>query len=182
MTYPSETLNFPSELLTGDSLNVFSERPSYEDGRQFRIDYEFSVDSGDTQVIKFEIGSNINLLLSNIDVDQGGLYYRVFSGGTEGGTFSDAVTVYPANSKSGVATPTPAVTVSTGGTLDITGEEPNTTLRIRTANSNAQRNTVGGVLGDMRGFPSTTAYVVITTLTGVNTTCTGTIKLRWEQE
>lgn len=180
--YPSETISLPSELLTGDSLNVFNERPSYDEGKQFRIDYEFSIDSGETRVIKFEIGSNINLLSSNVDVDQGGLYYRVFAGGVEGGLFNTPITVHRINLKTGAPSPTTSVTVSTGGTLDVTGVTPNTILRVRTANSNAQRNTVGGVLGDMRGFPPTTAYVVITTLTGVNTTCTGTLKLRWEQE
>lgn len=180
--YPSDVVTFPDALLSGDSLQVVSERPSYKEGREFRMDYEFSLDSGTTRVLKFVINGNIDLNLSNVDVDQGGLYYRVFSDGTEGGTFGTTIPVYRANNKSGIPTPAPIVSVSTGGTLDVTGQEPNTILRIRTANSNAQRNTVGGTLGDMRGFPPTTAYIVMTTLSGVNTTCTGTLKLRWEQE
>lgn len=177
--YPADGV--PSSLISGDTLVTSYESVGYNEGRQFRIDYEFDIDSSTDRVLKFEIAGNIDLLSSVADVDDGNLYYRVFSDGIEGGTFGDDVTVFPVNSKSGAPTPTSAVTVTTGGTLDISGEEPNTTLRIRTASANGQRQTVGGSINDMRGFPTATAYVYMSVLDGGGS-CTGTLKLRWEQE
>ncbi len=180
--YPSDAISFPANMVDGDSLKVFSERPGYNEGRQFRVDYEFSIDNNDVQVLKFVINDDVDLLLSSVDIDQGGLYYRVFSGGVEGGTFDENINIYRSNNKTGVPTPISQVSASTGGTLDVSGETPNTTIRIRTANNSAQRSTVGGSIDDMRGFPPTTAYIVMTTLDGSNATCTGTLKIEWEQK
>lgn len=168
-------------MISGDTIVTSLQSVGYNEGRQFRIDYEFNIASGTPSVLKFEIAGNIDLLSSIADVDDGNLYYRVFSGGVEGGVFDDDITVFRVNNKAGVPTPTGVVIVTTGGTLDITGVEPNTTLRIRTANASGQRETVGGSINDMRGFPVVTAYVYMSVLDGGGS-CTGTLKLRWEQE
>lgn len=147
-------------------------------GRIFRSFYELDLGANETLVFKFEVTGDVVLESSAIDIDAGGIRYAVYSGGVEGGTF-DPLTPFKTNNVSGTPAATSNVTISVGGTLDVAGVEPNDVTRVLAANANSKQSTVGVVEGDMRGFPATTAYVVVEALDGVNSSSTGTIKWLW---
>ncbi len=173
--------SFPDDLLAGNRLRVDVGEAGFYEGRQFRIDYLIDIPSGATRVIKFETGGDTLLLSSLIDIDDGAIDYSVYAGGVEGGTFGDPVTIWKTNLMSTSPAPEPRAVVTTGGTLDASGVEANTRIRLRTSNSSAQRETVSGIANDLRGFPSTTAYIVMKSLGGAQGAISGTLKLRWEE-
>jgi hypothetical protein len=151
---------------------------AYDEGRLFRTQYDIL--SGETLplVIKFEISTNINLLSALQDVHDGSMRYRVFSSGIEGGTFTP-ITVYRANNKTGVPIVDSGLTVSAGGTLDVTGITPIDISYIRTAGASGQTSTVEGLQSRMRGFPPTTAYVVVDQIPTSNKAPEGVLKYEW---
>lgn len=170
------------------SLNQYTRRlrvetgsTAYNEGRAFRAVHEFALGAGEVRVIKFAIAGNIDLRLSRQNVDVGGLDYRVYAGGVEGGTFDQIIPTRRGNNKSGVPIVAPMVTISYGGTLDVTGVDPADIVRLLTANASGQRFTVGGDDGIQRGFPATTAYVVLSTLAGAAAPA-GVLHYEWEQE
>lgn len=160
------------------SLRVSSSSPAFDEGKIFRAFWELNLESGSIRVFKFEIIGDIILLSSSIDIDDGGIEYRVYAGGVESGTFTP-ITTYRSNNMSGVGTTTSNVILSTGGQLDVTGVASNDLVRVRAANANSKQSTVGTFVDDERGFPATTAYVVVKPLAGVSGSSTGTIKWLW---
>ncbi len=167
--------------LESTRIKVESGNSAFDEGMVFRAFYEVELPSSSTRVFKFSISDDVALLSSEIDIDNGGISYKVYGGGVEGGTFTPIPSLRT-NSMSGTPTPASNVTVSTGGTLDVTGVPLNDLLRIRSAGSNSKQATVGISDDDMRGFPAMTAYVVITSLQGVNGTSNGVIKWRWQNK
>lgn len=155
-----------------------SSSPAFDEGKIFRAFWELNLSSNDTRVFKFVITGDIILLSSSIDIDDGGIEYRVYAGGVESGTFTP-VTTYRSNNMSGVGAPASDVTVSTGGQLDTTGFTNTDIVRVRAANANSKQSTVGAFIDDARGFPATTAYVVVKPLAGVSGSTSGTIKWLW---
>ncbi len=166
---------------TGDNqrIKVDDGNPAFDSGKIFRAFWELDLPNNDTRVFKFTITGDIILLSSSIDIDDGGIEYKVYAGGVESGTFTP-MTSFRSNNMSGVDTPASNVTISTGGTLDVTGVPLNDLVRVRAANANSKEATVGTFTDDARGFPATTAYVVVSTLPGVSGTSSGVIKWLWQ--
>lgn len=152
---------------------------AFDEGKIFRSFYQVSLASGVTRVFKFVVSGDVVLLSSNIDIDDGGIEYKVYSGGVESGAFTPLPS-FRTNNMSNVGTPTSNVQVFTGGALDTTAATLNDLVRIRAANANSKQATVGALDDDMRGFPATTAYVVIENLDGVSGTSSGVIKWQWQ--
>jgi len=150
---------------------------AYDEGRLFRTFYDFT---GDTMpvVLKFTITKDANLLSSSQEVHDGSLRYRVYTSGVEGGTFTD-LTSYPVNNKTGVVASDSGITVSVGGTLDVSGVEPNDVVYVRTSGASGQTSTVDAITSSSRGFPPTTAYVVIDQIPGGNKSPEGVLKYEW---
>ena len=154
---------------------------AFNEGRGYRLNYPFTIPNGGSDIVlKFVVEAPIDLTFSQTEIDQGGILYRVFTSAqvTETAPVNTPVDwVYPKNPR--VPHSGSAITVTTGGTVTTTGDE-NTTLRIRTASGAGNRSNAVSGESSKRGFPATTAYVIISQLNGVNTDTTGVLKLEWE--
>lgn len=151
---------------------------SYNDGLKFRSLYDFSGASFPL-VLKFVITKDIDLTLATQNIYDGSLRYRVFAGGVEGGVFTD-IPQYPINNKSGVGVASDSgMAISVGGTLDVTGVDYSDIIYLKTSGSGAQAETVPAESSSMRGFPATTAYVVIDQIPGGNNSPSGLVKYEW---
>lgn len=176
MTFAS---GLPQSMKSGNRLKVEDGNFAYDSGKIFRAFYELNLANNATRVFKFEVSGDVDLLSSQIDIDEGGIEYRVYASGVEGGTFTP-LQEYAANNKSTVTNETSLVKVSTGGTVDVTGIVNNDVVRIRAANANSKQATVDSADDNIRGFGAATVYVVVKPLVGVNGNTTGTIKWRWQ--
>ena len=181
---PHAIKGIPSDLITDGEygarrLKVEGGNSAFDDGKIFRSFWELNLASAATRVFKFSVTGDVILLSSSIDIDDGGIEYKVYAGGAESGVFTP-LTAFRSNLMSGVATPASNVIISTGGALDVTGVAVNDIIRVRAANANSKQSTVGSEVDDMRGFPITTAYVVVKNLTGVSGSSTGALKWRWQ--
>ena len=180
----------PSDLLTSavegvrriKVTNQTLAEKAFDEGLRFRAFYTFALSTNEVRVIKFVINKEINLNFSAQFVDNGGLRYRVFSAGPiEGGVFTDAAQSLRVNNRAGVPIVQPGTIILAGGTLDVTGFTPIDQNNILTAGASAQRSSVDGTQFSPRGFPVTTAYVVLDTLpTSGNTSApSGLLKYEW---
>lgn len=150
---------------------------AYDEGRKFRLTYDIS---GETLplVLKFEITKNIDLTLSVQNIYEGALVYKVFVGGVEGGAFTP-ITSYRTNAKTDAPIVDSGMVVSSGGTLDITGVDYVDISYIKTASQNQRNSTVTGESISDRGYPPTTAYVVIDNIPGDNNDPFGIVEYEW---
>ena len=173
-----------SDIYTSDKpgnrrLKVEESSTAFEDGRVFRSYHELDIANNETQVFKFTLTGDVVLLSSNIDLDDGGIRYEVYnSDPIESGVF-EPIPSYQTNLASGASLNISNVVISTGGEVDVTGLTPNDVTRVLSANANSKQSTVGVIDGDERGFPATTAYVVVSVLDGVSGGAKGTIKWLW---
>lgn len=154
---------------------------SFDEGNIFRAFWELNLSSGATRVFKFTLSDDVILLSSNIDIDDGGISYEVYSGGVESGVFTP-IQEFKTNLTSGTPSNTSNAKISTGGALDVSSAIRTDLTRVLSANANSKQSTVGSIDGDMRGFPATTAYVVIKNLAGVSGSSKGTIKWLWKNK
>jgi hypothetical protein len=156
---------------------------AYEDGREFRAYYDFTK-LPIPAVLKFVITRNIDLTTSMQEIRKGGMRYRVFLGGVEGGTFSALNTVFSKNSKTGSPVTSAGVTIFTGGTLDVTGIDPIDISYVGASGEVGQTVAVSTNENQPRGFPPTTAYIIIDSdrLPGVAEDPSGIIKYEWTVE
>jgi hypothetical protein len=180
---PSDLMSSPVEgVRRAKVTNQTLTEKAFDDGLRFRAFYDFTLATSEVRVIKFVITKEINLTFSGQFMDSGGLRYRVFAAGpTEGGTFTAAAQSQRMNNRLGVPVFTSGIEILAGGTLDVTGFSPIDQNNILTAGATAQRTTVDGTQFGPRGFPVTTAYVVMDTLsTAGNTTApSGLLKYEW---
>lgn len=183
MRVPSILQGLPDDLLTSfvvEQRRLKTEQgdTAYDEGRKFRAFYDFT---GVTMpvVLKFVIDKPINLMLSTQEVHDGALRYRVFTGGVEGGTFSTTIPSLRINNKAGVPIIDSGVTLTTGGTLDVTGQAVNDIVYVRTAGASGQTSTVADTTLSDRGFPPATAYVVVDQIPGGNKSPEGVLKYEW---
>lgn len=158
-------------------------------GREFRTYKEFYVASstqilpGVTYVIKAVVPINIILASLEVALDNGFLRMRTFAGGTEGGSFSETLPIFPKNNMSERPTPfyTPQVILTAGGTHNAAGTLLDV-VRLKVQN-NANSSATAAVAGsdaDSRGVSVGTYYFLLTNIGGVDP-LEGTFHARWEE-
>lgn len=175
----------PFDLLTdgGDGpnrrLRVDIGQTGFFGGREFRTFREFSIGSGATLVLKIVVPINAILMEQGIELDAGSIRITNAAGGTEGGTFSEALPVIGKNNMSERPTPfyTPVITFNAGGTH--TGGFVFDIHRIVAGTATAQQFTVGKTVGDERGIAANTYYVRYENIAAQ--TATGTFWFIWEE-
>lgn len=183
MTIPRYGL--PIQCFTADPADYFGESrakvevgdTAFFEGRVFRTFKEFGSATTATYVIKAELGVDTILRELKIEAEAGTARVAVYSGGTEGGAFSESLPAIPANNMS--IKPQPAYAsqsaLTAGGTHSLDGTLVDV-IRVKAADNSNFSDTVGEGGGGPRGVPAATFYYVCT-LTGF----IGLIRGRWEE-
>lgn len=146
-------------------------------GREARTFYEFSIPSGQQQVIK--VVSLTNTIVQNfiVELELAEIRLELVVGGTEGGTFNTPLPIFKTNTMTTASSYTPQVTMNRGGTH--TG---GTVVDLLTAvsGSNAQKSIASSANESQpQGFPAGTFYIRLINTDG--NTANGIFRTRWEE-
>lgn len=172
----------PVKLMTDDDgpyarVRVDVGQTGFFAGREFRTFYEFSIPSGQTQVIKVVAPIDTIVQTFGVDLDLAELRVELRSGGTEGGTFATSIPSLPANGMSSSSGYAGQVAMSTGGT-HTGGTVYDLLILYSGANQNkAIASTASENLP--QGFPAGTYYISLQNTDGA--TATGVFRARWEE-
>lgn len=159
---------------------------AFQEGKEFRVSYEFSVDEGAPVTFRFSCAVDFLLQLQSLSVDQAALRYRAYRSiqGTETGTFDTPIPIFRQNFTAQAKDLDPVATIDTGGGFDVTpGEVSVETIRLRTSGATAQKATVSAAVGDERGVGAGTYYLVLERLplaAGADPAL-GVFDLKWEE-
>lgn len=169
-----------SGMLSGTTrqrLRVDVGEPSFFEGRQFRLYKEFNIALGATYVIKAVTTRDIILYGLELSLTSGEVKLTTATGGTEGGSFSETLTLFPRNTMSERPTPIYAATsvVTAGGTH--TGGTELDLLWVKTADNSNFAASVGIAPGDERGIAAGTYYFRLNAVIAA----TGVFKARFEE-
>ena len=172
-------VSLPRDLMTdgGDGpnrrLRVDDGQTGFFAGREFRAYHEFTANT----VFKVVVPINVILWDLSILLSAGQARLETVVGGTEGGSFSVPVPVFPRNTMTERQTPlyTNQVAISSGGTH--TGGTVLDILVNKTADNSNFSASAGSEGGDERGIGPGTYYFRLT----VTGTTSGIIKARWEE-
>ena len=147
------------------------------DSQHYFMFHEYSVVASGTEVVKVVITGDTVMESFVIKVMAGTARVEIVSGGTEGGTFSQTVPVFPVNGMSTAPVRASTTTVTSGGTL--TG---GTTLDLFLVNTGDNVNQSTGVsVGEnfQIGFPAGTYYIRVVNTD--NSASYGLIKALWHE-
>lgn len=179
----------PSEYNSRARVKVDVAQTGFEQGRQYRISYEFDIPNGSSRVIKFDSPIDFILQGQNLAVDDGAVLFRAFRSAdvTDNGGFVTIIPVIGINIMS-IADPyVGQVTLSTDGTITPDTPPPGVlslaveTIRLRSPTASGQRTTIGETIGDERGLPAGSYYLEFTNI-AASGAATGVYSLRWEEE
>lgn len=146
-------------------------------GREAYTFHEFSIPTGQSQVIKVVSLSDTIVQRFSVELDLASIRVELVAGGTEGGTFSTSLPIFKSNTMSTASAYTPQVTMTYGGTH--TG---GTVVDVLTAISGdkPQKSTAATATEDLPvGFPAGTYYIRIINTDGA--TASGIFRARWEE-
>ena len=181
---PFIIVGVPDKLVSGGGLEGTNPRlrvdvgePSFFDGRQFRTFKELNIGLGATYVIKAVVPLDVILYGLEMVLTTGEVKLQTLVGGTEGGTFSETLPIFPRNTMSERPEPiyTPTVVLTAGGTH--TGGTVLDLLWVKTATNSQFGGNVGAAPGDERGVGAGTYYFSLNAITAA----TGVFRARWEE-
>ena len=172
----------PSKLMTdGDGdysrMRVDIGQTGFFAGREARTFYEFSIPSGQTQVIKVVSPTNTIVQTFSVELELAAIRLELRVGGTEGGTFNTALPIFKTNTMTEQSGYTPQVTMNRGGTH--TG---GTLVDLLTAVSgaNANKSVASSASENLpQGFAAGTFYIKLINTDGA--TASGIFRARWEE-
>jgi len=182
-TYAERVEAYPPKVLMTDGngdyarLRVDVGQTGFFAGREARVLYEFSIASGNMQVIK--IVSPVDTIVQDISVEifLAEIQLELVVGGTEGGTFNTPLQIFKTNVMSTSSDYEPQVTMNAGGThtggtivdllYSVSGVDP-------------KKATVAGATeASPQGFAAGTFYIKLMNTDGA--TATGIFRARWEE-
>jgi hypothetical protein len=149
---------------------------AFDNGDSYRVDYPFSIaNNGDSIVIKYIVNEPSILTLSSVEVDKGGIEYKVFAGSqtAELTPFNNPIIVYPKNTSVAI-NPSP-ISIFDGGSATFSGQQ-NTTARVKAPSSGGNRSSVVDNEGTSRGFGLSTVYVEISRIDDESASVKGVLK------
>ena len=148
-------------------------------GREFRTVYEFSIATGASQVIKIVSSCDTIIQMFGADLQTAKLRVELLFGGTEGGTFATALSIFKTNTMSSSSNYVKQVTMTTGGTH--TGGTLVDLLLLKSGDgTSASKDTITSATESLPvGFPAGTYYVRLINTDGA--TATGVFRARWEE-
>lgn len=155
------------------------DRWHFAKGLHFRSFRRLNITSGTTLVIKAVVGVNTILTHFTVGLKSGSLEVRTLVGGTDGGSFSETLPVFPCNSMTEVPAPAPTsqVVLTAGGTH--TGGVERDVFYTQVASAGAQAQSTGAGQGDIRAVPPATFYFEL--IASGNESSVGTVHMRWEE-
>ena len=173
----------PDRLLTEggnnpfDRLKVTVDRSCFFAGRQGFTFYQYSIPTGQTQVIK--VVASVDTLVQSFgaSLNIAALRIELVVGGTEGGTFGTSLPILPTNTMSTVGAYTLQVTMATGGTH--TGGTVVDVLELNAGVPARQAVASSATENEPFGFAAGTYYIRLINTDGA--TATGVFKARWEE-
>lgn len=182
----SATLIEPSPDLMTDGgygdyrrLRVDVGQTGFFAGREFRTLYEFSIATGATQVIKVVAPCDTIVQMFAAELQTAKLRVELLFGGTEGGTFSTALSIFKTNTMSSSSNYVRQVTMTTGGTH--TGGTLVDLLLLKSGDGTSESKDVVTTATESLpvGFPAGTYYIRLVNTDGA--TATGVFRARWEE-
>ena len=171
-----------ADLMTNEGgdfarLRVDVGQTGFFEGREARTFYQFSIPSGQNQVIKVVSPTDTVVQTFSVELDLASIRLELIVGGTEGGTFNTPLPIFKTNTMSTASDYTPQVTMNRGGTH--TG---GTVVDVLTAISGANPNKAisqSATEALPQGFSAGTFYIRIINTDGA--TATGIFRARWEE-
>lgn len=139
-------------------LRVDPDQTSFWEGKQYRTFYELNVPAGQSRVFKAVVGVNTVLFDVSLVLDSGSVRLRTVAGGTEGGSFSEALPIIRKNTMTDCPVVSSSNVLTTGGTLNLSGAIDIDRIRLVAANATAQQSSVGSKNFDQRGVAPGTYY------------------------
>jgi hypothetical protein len=173
----------PDRLLTEggnsqyDRLKVTLGRSCFFAGRQRFTFYQYSIPTGQTQVIKVVAGVDTLVQSFGASLNIAALRIELVVGGTEGGTFSTSLPILPTNTMSTVGAYTSQVTMATGGTH--TGGTVVDVLELNAGVPARQAVATSATENEPFGFAAGTFYIRLINTDGA--TASGIFRARWEE-
>lgn len=188
MGHYNSWLHYTSSKNSGfERVRVDVAQTGFFEGREFRTFKELNIAAGATYVVKAVVPINIILFGLDASLDAGSLRIGTYVAGTEGGTFSETLPIFPTNNMSGGSDHRNnysggvyvAQTVLTAGGTHTGGTELDV-LRLKTSGNSTFSSSVGASGQDERGVAANTYYFRLLNLSGTDAV-TGTFKARWEE-
>lgn len=163
-------------------LEVDAGNTAFNEGKEFRFPREYSF--SDTPVV-FKFLAPVDFILQRqfLSCDTGNVRFRAFreGQGTETGVFDTPEEIVRNNGTQAAKDLDPLVTITSGGGFTPNdGEAPKEVLRIRSSGATAQKTSVSGAIGDERGLPAGTYYLILQRIDG-NETANGVYEIKWEE-
>lgn len=176
----SKDLHYTGDRWSGyERLKVDSAQTGFFEGREFRTFIEFSIAAGASLVCRFTAPTPFILFGQRLLVDDGKIRLAAKdASGVAGGSWT-ARPIIGKNRMPERRFPyyVAQCTADSGGTY--TGGVDLEVVRVATAGATGQAATVGGSIGEERGLPAGTYYLVLTNYG--SGTATGTYDLWWEE-
>lgn len=182
-THAERVEAYPPKVLMTDGNGAYARmrvdvgQTGFFAGREARTFYEFSIPTGQTQVIKVLSPTDTILQMFSAELDLAELRLELRVGGTEGGTFETALPIFKTNTMSSASAYVPQVTMAVGGTH--TG---GTLVDLMTLISGANANKAVASSGKEelpQGFAAGTFYIKLINTDG--NTANGIFKAQWEE-
>ncbi len=169
--------HFTDSTARNSRLRVDVGQTGFFAGREFRTFLELNMTLAQVLVVKAVVPLNIVLFGLETVLTAGETRIETVVGGTEDGTFSTALPLFPRNTMTERPTPlyAPVVTLAHGGTH--TGGTVIDLLLNKTADNANFAASVGQNSQDERGIGAGTYYFRITAVAAAK----GTFKARWEE-
>lgn len=148
-------------------------------GREFRTIYEFSIATGATQVIKIVSDCDTIIQMFAAELQTAELRVELLFGGTEGGTFATALSIFKTNTMSSSSNYIKQVSMMTGGTH--TGGTLVDLLLLKSGDgTSASKDAITSATESLPvGFPAGTYYIKLINTDGA--TANGVFRARWEE-
>lgn len=182
-TYAERVEAYPTKKLLTDGdgdyarLRVDVGQTGFFAGREAYTFHEFSIPTGQSQVIKVVSLTDTIVQRFSVELDLASIRVELVVGGTEGGTFSTNLPIIKSNTMTTASAYVPQVTMAYGGTH--TG---GTVVDVLTAISGdkIQKSTAATATEDLPvGFTAGTYYIRLSNTDGA--TASGIFRARWEE-
>jgi hypothetical protein len=158
-------------------LRVDPDQTSFWEGKQYRTFREINIASGATLALRVNVAVNTVLYDVSLTLDAGAVRLRTVEGGTEGGTFSEALPIIRKNTMTDCPVIAAQNAIAAGGTL--TGGVDIDVIRLVAANATAQQSSVGSKAFDQRGVAPGIYYWLLTNIG--QSAATGVFSSFWEE-